>query len=298
MKAKAGEQVMAERYDFFGHVENAIATGEKGRLEGCYAAAISLKAKDPDLSNKILFRLLEGGYQDVNRELFERYLNGDSLPVDHAKALSHLVAWAESGSAPGMFLLGEAYEHCGESRRDGVKLVEHDIEEAKKWYRRSAELDYSLSAKKLADLLLDGRRARDCTQKELEDIEKYYIKAGEYFTLGNIYCSDKHSPDCTPEELLKAKQWYAVGRKTGMGSFQCQECTEILRKWDEPEYVPPRDNSITATEVIVAPIALWLWGAIGTALLGVVMAINAVTIPLLIGGAIVYGLYKLFKSSR
>lgn len=289
---------MTERYDLLGSVENAIATGEKGRLEGCYAAAISIKAKDPDLSNKILFRLLEAGYQDVNRELFERYLNGDSLPVDHAKALSHLIAWAESGSAAGMFLLGEAYEHSGESRRNGLALVEYDIEEAKKWYQRSAELNYSLSAKKLADLLLEGRRARDCTLKELEDIEKYYIKAGEYFTLGSIFCSDKDSIDCTPEEIRKAKQWYEMGRKTRMRSFQCDECTEILRKWNEPEYAPTKDNSITATEVIVAPIAVWLWGSIGTALLGIAMGINSVTIPLLIGGAAVFGLYKLLKSSR
>lgn len=289
---------MAEKYDPYPGVEEAIASGQKNRLIGCHAIAVSLKGSDPETSNKILFKLIEAGYPDAHRELFQRFLKGDSLPVDHAKALSHLVAWAESGSASGMFLLGAEYQCGTESRRDGVALVEYDIEEAKKWYRRSADLDYSLSAKKLADLLLDGRRARDCTQKELEDIEKYYIKAGEYFTLGSVYCTDKDSPDCSSEEIRKAKQWYERGRKTGMRSYQCEECTEILRKWDEPEYVQPRDNSLTATEIVAAPIALWLWGIIGTFLLGVVVSINAVTIPLLIGGAIIYGIYKLVKSNR
>jgi hypothetical protein len=77
------------------------------------------------------------------------------------------------------------------------------------------------------------------------------------------------------------------------------QCTEILASWGENISEPKgKPDGVTATEVIIAPIALYVWFIVGTGLLGVFIAISAVTIPLLIGGGIIYLIWQLLKKNR
>jgi hypothetical protein len=46
---------------------------------------------------------------------------------------------------------------------------------------------------------------------------------------------------------------------------------------------------------VIAPFALLIWSIIGTALLGIVLSINSVTIPLVIALSVVAAIYRAFK---
>jgi len=144
-------------------------------------------------------------------------------------------------------------------------------------------------------MLLAGRRARECSREELQLIEKLYQAADSCFKLGGMYCVDKDSGDCTEEEINTARRWYQRGRASQYSP--CQKCADVLRHWDEPEYVPPPKKAPwTVTEMLASVAGLVLWAVVGTFLLGVVLAVGSVTYPLLIGGAVLIAIYQIFKS--
>jgi len=259
-----------------------------------------LRNNDPKTWGLMLTALVDAGTPVAHLMLSKLYLEGDpAFGADTEKALHHLTMSADLGDVSTMAQLGAEYEGLarGYSGATGGYPIEINFDEAKKWYRRASDLGNSWASEALADLLLAGRRARDCSREELAEIEALYKNkaSGCHFKLGSMYCVDKNGGDCTEEEVVTAKRWYLTG---GGSKFSpCKKCTDILRLWGEVELVPrPKADPWTMTEVSLSAFALIFWGVVGTFLAGVAVAITSVTLPLIIGGAIIYGIYRWFKS--
>ena len=280
-------------------LDKAIASGDNNLLMGNLAFAISIKDVDSETSNKVLMALADANMPEAHIQLYKRYGSGDSLPQDRDKALAHLVSAAELGDKSAMAQVAAEYQQEGSYFQKGPILVDINLDEAKRWHRRAAESGNTWSCEKLADLLLDGRMARDCSREDLKEIESLYLRAGKYFKLGSIYCTDKFSGDFSENEVNTARKWYGEGRTTPRRDAESKECNEILRRWGEPDLAAQQPkNSISLMEILLAPVALVLWSVIGITLLGLALSISAVTFPAILIGAVVLVIYKAFRARQ
>ncbi len=237
--------------------------------------------------DKLLSLAIEG-YRDAYFELSLRYELGIEVKVDREKAIYYLKKSATEQCGAALMRLVNEY-------RDGGSLFDKDPVE---WMRRlheAADSGIFAAFEQLAEIKLAGRRARDCSVEELREIEDLYARAEKFYKAGSMYCTDKESPECSDEEVSKAREWYHKG-VSPIKSANCDKCAAILKSWGElSSPTQPVEESISLMELLITPFALVLWSGIGTALLGVVLSINAVTIPLLIGGSVVVALYRVFK---
>ncbi|PWF49400.1 tetratricopeptide repeat protein [Massilia glaciei] len=280
-------------------MDGAIASGDKSLLMGKLAFAISIKDMDSDTSNKVLVVLANAGMAEAHIQLYKRYGSGDTLPNDCKKALFHLTAAAELGDSDAMAQVAAEYHQRECYMRKGPILTNIDLDEARKWYRKASESGNAWSSEMLADMLINERKARDCSRDELKEIEGLYIKAGKFFKLGNIYCTSTHTNNCSVEEMEAARKWYLRGRASKGNDAERQACTEVLRSLGEPDLHDrrPENSQTSLIEILLAPVALLIWSSIGMALLGLVLSINAITLPLIIIGAIVFGVFRAFRKN-
>lgn len=274
--------------------------GDKGLQMGNLAVALSthVRADDPQTANLLMTKLADAGLPEAHYKLSVLYLKGDvALAADSGKAVRHLMAAAELGHVSSMAQLGAAYagREQGYSGSTVGYPLQSDRSEARKWYLRAADAGNTWCSEACADMLLAGRRARECSQEELREILRLYQAAGACFKLGNMYCVDKDAGDCTEEEVNIARRWYQRGRASQYSP--CQRCADVLSRWDEPEYVPPPNKAPwTVTEMLASAVGLVLWAVIGTFLLGVALSVTSVTLPLVIGAAVLFALFRIFKS--
>jgi len=279
-------------------LDEVIAAGNKERMLGYTACAMSesVYTQDFETSNEILKRCAHGGLPQAHRELARRYYEGMFLPLNVKEGFAHIHAEAELGSGPAMRMLGDIYstgrsDYCAYGPTGPV-----DEAQSLLWYRRAADASDTYASEKVADILRADRMARDCSREELREIESRYKAAASYFKWGTMYCTDKKS--ASADEIREALRLYHTGRLHAHKAIAAQ-CADILISWGEAIPEPKRkDECITATEVVLTPIAIWLWSIVGTALLGLFIAINAITIPIAIGGGIIYLVWQFIKKSK
>lgn len=219
-------------------------------------------------------------------ELALRNEFGIEVPIDRARALFYLEKAAENNGAAQMRLVTEY--------RDGGGLVEKDAAE---WMRRlqgAADTGIFVASEQLAEMKRAGRRARDCSAEEVSEIERLYARAESFYKAGSMYCTDKDSEQCSDEEVNKAREWYLKGLNSNT-TGDCPNCVAVLRGWGELSNSVALNQSIGTKELLAVPFAWLIWTIVGTALLGVVLSISAVTLPLVIGLSVIVALYRAFK---
>lgn len=227
---------------------------------------------------------------EAHLELSLRYELGVDVPLDLKKALFYLKKAAEVSGAAKMRLITEY--------RDGGCLVEKDTAEWLRQLQGAADLGIMNALKQLAELKRAGRLARDCTAEELTEIEEHYARAESFYSAGSMYCTDKDSGQCSAEEINKAREWYLKGLDSRT-THPCPNCVAVLKSWGELSSTETVKESVkesmSTTEFMLAPFVLLIWSVIGTALLGVILSINAVTLPLVILLSVAVALYRTFK---
>lgn len=219
-------------------------------------------------------------------ELSLRYELGIELPASREEALFYLKKAAEK--------IGAAQVRLVTEYRDGGHLVEKDPAEWMTRLQEAAATGINAACDQLAELKRAGRRARDCSAAELNEIEALFARAESFYRAGSMYCTDKNSPQCSNEEVTKAREWYRKGINR-TSRHDCPDCVGVLRSWGELSSTEAPSKSISTTELVIAPFALLIWSIIGTALLGIVLSINSVTIPLVIALSVVAAIYRAFK---
>lgn len=224
---------------------------------------------------------------DVDFELSLRYELGIETPVNLKMALFHLEKAAEKN-------IGAAQMRLVTEYRDGGGLVERDPVEWMKRLQGAADMGIFAAFEQLAELKRAGRLARDCSAEELSEIEGLYARAESFYRAGSMYCTSKDAEQCSDEELRKAREWYRKGLNLE-GTGGCPKCVEILKSWGELKIAEKPSESKSITHLLIAPFALMIWAIIGTALLGVILSISAVTFPLIIGLSVIAALYKALR---
>lgn len=284
-------------------LDDVIAGGEKQELLNRMSTADSIRSVDFGSANIIMRKLARAGLPEAHRRLAFWYKDGSPSEEDVKLAWEHEKIAAKLGCKYAALTLALTYERRNWNGAEhnpyfAFNIVDIHPDKALFWYRRALELGIE-TTEFIGDLLLQGRRARDCSDDDLDEIAKNYVRAGAYAKLGRMYCIDKEDGDCTPDEIRSAREWYVRGaQKNILGYSNDPTCLEILKSWNEDQLVrrAPAKSSSLLWQVSFSPLILLFWGAVGSGLLSLMVFINSITIPLLAGGIIIYSIYKFLKS--
>jgi TPR repeat protein len=288
-------------------------TFEEANLDRKFGDALALKKSDPMRSNKYLHEVAEvGGHAAAaaHREISRRYAWGDTLTKDTNQAVLHLMAAVNLGDPTSMLCL--AREYCRpdaglDDEFSNPRLVPVDREEGLSWFRKSAATGSRTAQLELAELIRNGRSARDCAADEVEEITRNYLSAGSgEYEVGSFYCTDLHSENCSQADIETARNWFLKGHQAG-----CDQCASALRDADEQQLPGDakenkRTPAIASTQMTDARkwplvgafssvLGLLVWAVIGSVLLGYITQMMYVTVPLVIVCALASAIYKLFK---
>jgi TPR repeat protein len=143
--------------------ENYNKKYEQGDIHGArmvglyYLAGFGVK-KDPDRGLAIYRKIVAmPNSESSDREMLgqrlgmvgDDYLRGTGVPKDEEKGLALLKESADLGNSYGMWCLGFTYEYG--TRNSGGK-IRKDIDEAKKWYKKSSDLGFEAATNALKGL--------------------------------------------------------------------------------------------------------------------------------------------------
>jgi TPR repeat protein len=227
---------------------------------------------------------------DEHLRLAEIYEKGIDTESDHDKTLHHMVAAAELGSATAMVRLGSRYDGFGE-------LGLFDPEKAMEWYRKAAEIGNDTASEAVADRIVNGRTAEECTEEEIKEIEHHYLNShltgDAYYKLGKFYSDGVSSTDYNGPEYEKARRWLTVGMSRHQKGGQ--KCGALLAEWGVGNDASENKNTqkwYAILQITSLPIVMLIWWVIGSALLVGVMTVMSVTLPIFIVGAIIYAIYQ------
>jgi TPR repeat protein len=276
-------------------IENAVANGTVDDLPGHFSvelkhaiAAGSSEALD------LLKTLADAGLGAARVTLANELTSGSHIPQDLEEAYNQLTLAAEDGSISAMLILSDWH---GNNPRT---LHRHpDRTKELYWLRRAANLENTTACESLADLLIDGRVAESCSQAEIEEIEKYYqgahFTSEAFYKLARFHSDGKQGTDYTSDEYSKARSWLLRGKDRHLSGGK--SCAELLKKWGLLAEKSEVKSSAAAGSggVLIVIVTLVFWSAVGSGLLAMANAINAVTIPLLIIGCIAVTASRFFR---
>lgn len=237
---------------------------------------------------------------DANKErakiiLADLLAKGESIEQDRERSIKLLESAADAGSVHAMFVLCDHYD----GRQNPADA---DPEKALQYLRRAADLGNETSAESLADRIVAGRAAEQCTPEEVVEIEQLYeashYTSNSYYKLAMFHSQGKQSNDYAGDEYRKAVTWLRKGKQRHEGGGK--KCAEQLTAWglDVPaKGAAPKSNEAKWAWIIL-PFTIALWAAIGSGLLAVANAINAVTIPLILIIAVIAAVISFFKRKR
>lgn len=118
----------------------------------------------------ILCALAEGGHADAMYSLGVCYADGHGAKQDKKKSLEFYRRAAECGSVDAQYLLGRRFEY------GHGELLQEDVAQAVKWFRKVAEQGYAVAQFRLAECLMKLKDAGgDCKKEAVE----WYRKAAE-----------------------------------------------------------------------------------------------------------------------
>jgi len=277
-------------------VQFQLATDEDNDTSSWVAMQLGDWAKAGD---KEAVGLLEA-MVDANKErakivLADLLATGDGVERDCPRSIKLLESAADGGSVRAMLMLCDHYD----GRRDPADA---DPAKALQCLRRAADLGNETGAECLADRLVAGRSAEQCTPEEVAEIERLYQEthytSNSYYKLAMFHSQGKQSNDYASDEYRKAVGWLRKGKQRHEGGGK--KCAEQLTAWglDVPaKGAAPKSNEAKWAWVIL-PFTIALWAAIGSGLLAVANAINAVTIPLILIIAVIAAVISFFKRKR
>lgn len=237
---------------------------------------------------------------DANKErakiiLADLLAKGDGVDQDRERSIALLESAADAGSVHAMFVLCDHYD----GRQNPADA---DPAKALQYLRRAADLGSETGAESLADRLVAGRTAEQCTPEEVAEIERLYeashYTSNSYYKLAMFHSQGKQSKDYAGDEYRKAVTWLRKGKQRHEGGGK--KCAEQLTAWglDVPaQGAAPKSNEAKWAWIIL-PFTIALWAAIGSGLLAVANAINAVTIPLILIIAVIAAVISFFKRKR
>lgn len=277
-------------------VQFQLATDENTDTSSWVAMQLGDWAKAGD---KEAVGLLEA-MVDANKErakiiLADLLAKGEGVEQDRERSIKLLESAADTGSVHAMFVLCDHYD----GRQNPADA---DPEKALQYLRRAADLGNETGAESLADRIVAGRAAEQCTPEEVAEIERLYeashYTSNSYYKLAMFHSQGKQSNDYAGDEYRKAVTWLRKGKQRHEAGGK--KCAEQLTAWglDVPaQGAAPKSNEAKWAWIIL-PFSIALWAAIGSGLLAVANAINAVTIPLILIIAVIAAVISFFKRKR
>lgn len=283
-------------------VEEKIANGppyDFDLLDRLFSISLMTIESAPVLGIELFKKMAEMGHEQSLVFLGEIYLKGKSrLLIDVILAdknpelgVSYLMKAAELGSHTAMLqLMGEQYFEDGERKY-------RDPEKALHWLKRAADAGCQLANMWWADHLVNGRTAQDCTQREIEEIERYY--QGAHYTdpicykLARFHSDGLPSGDYSGDEYERARYWLRMGARDFNHNADREPCEELMRAWGIEEVAAEESisNGMFILQIIAGGIGLVLFAVLGTFITAAASSIMAFTVPALIIGYILYRLY-------
>lgn len=243
----------------------------------------------------LLESLIAANKERAKIVLADLLATGDGVERDCPRSIKLLESAADGGSVRAMMMLCDHYD----GRRDPADA---DPAKALQCLRRAADLGNETGAECLADRLVAGRSAEQCTPEEVAEIERLYQEthytSNSYYKLAMFHSQGKQSEDYASDEYRKAVGWLRKGKQRHEGGGK--KCAEQLTAWglDVPaKGAAPKSNEAKWAWVIL-PFTIALWAAIGSGLLAVANAINAVTIPIILVIAVIAAVISFFKRKR
>ncbi|MDO7900668.1 tetratricopeptide repeat protein [Pseudomonas sp. K1(2024)] len=243
----------------------------------------------------LLESLIAANKERAKIVLADLLATGDGIERDCPRSIKLLESAADSGSVRAMLMLCDHYD----GRRDPADA---DPAKALHCLRRAADLGNETGAESLADRLVAGRSAEQCTPEEVAEIERLYQEthytSNSYYKLAMFHSQGKQSNDYAGDEYRKAVTWLRKGKQRHEAGGK--KCAEQLTAWglDVPAKGAAPNSNEAKWAWIILPFSIALWAAIGSGLLAVANAINAVTIPLILIIAVIAAVISFFKRKR
>ena len=285
-------------------VDEMIAKGPPFNFNGPPSMCVSMIEGAPGLGIELLKKIAETGDEQSLVFLGEIYLDGkirlrDGVLAEKNPELgkAYLTKAVELGSTTAMLkLMGDHYVE------DGV-LKYRDPENAMYWLKRAADAGCESANEGWADHLVNGRSAQDCTQEEIDEIERYYQNAHyaspSYYKLARFHSDGLSSTDYTGDEYSRARYWLRMGVRDSSHNCNKEPCKKMLAEWgtEKPESTKESSSSgMIVLQIIAGAIGLALFATLGTFFIAAAGSIMAFTVPALIIGYIVYKLIAAISS--
>lgn len=286
-------------------VDEKLANGPPYDFDGPLAMCISMIEGAPDLGIDLLKKMAETGHEKSLVFLGEIYLDGKihlrgGILSDKNPDLgnSYLMKAAELGSTTAMLkLMSEHYVEGGE-------LKYRDPEKALYWLKRAADKGCETASESWADHLANGRNAKNCTQQEIDEIEKYYQAAHyaspKYYKLARFHSDGVLSEDYSSDEYKRARYWLNMGVRDSSHNCDREPCKELMHEWgiQEKPKKESTSNGMFILQVVAGGVGLVLYAVLGTFIVSATGSIMAVTVPTIAVGYILYKLGEfLFSKS-
>ena len=279
-------------------IHKAVANGTVEDLPVHFSAELkNAIAAGSNIASEFLKTLADAGLNAARVTLANELISGSHLPQNLEEAYRQLTLAAENGSILAMLILSDWH---GNNPRTLHRQPERTRE--LHWLRRAADLGDPTACLILGDRLVDGRVAESCSQAEIDEIEKYYQGAHytseAFYKLALFHSDGKQGTDYTSDEYSKARMWLHRGKDRHLTGGK--SCADLLSKWgllaEEKEVEASPASSVGAIVIVI--VSLVFWSVVGTGLLAMANAINAVTVPLVIIGCIVALGFRFFGKKK
>ena len=249
---------------------SSVTIGETVQCEEITQKGIeALEKKDFESAVKYFTIAAEKGYADAQNRLGMRYLHGQGVKQDSAKAFEWQMRAAQQGHMKAQFNVGQAYEH-GDGVDTDLKQAfqwylksakqgsvggqyylaecynygngtEEDEEEAFRWYKKAAEQGFAKAQYELAECYYLGIGTTEDDEKAYEYYEKAYEQNYSRAAIGLAKC---YYYGCGVEEDEdKAKELLEEAAEQGY-----ERAKELLEEWfnisDEDDFGEDLEKAI------------------------------------------------------
>ena len=197
------------------------------------------KGVGPDIGSAVMWyeRAASGGCPRAHWELAKLYLDGDDIPCDPERYLSHLRSASEMGNADAQYAIA-----C--ECRSG-KMIARDDSAALSWFR-SAAVRGHVRAKFMVGYLLQSGAGAEASPDEAEMWFSSAAVSGDADTFLDIGLDYEYGLNSIERNLGEALHWYQYG--ADIGHEKCIMCLSRAVSGD-PDTYERRLEVMQGTEV-------------------------------------------------
>uniref|UniRef100_UPI0033402A8E tetratricopeptide repeat protein n=1 Tax=Castellaniella defragrans TaxID=75697 RepID=UPI0033402A8E len=145
--------------EWYGKAAKAGNSEAQYRLGVCYEIGVGTTA-DMGKALEAYAKAASMGFAPAQYKLADIYLNGRGEPKDERKGFDFLSKAAQGGELAAMFDMGQVL-------RNGLFGHKADLEKARQWYAKAADLGHAQSILALADMLRNGQGGKADPQGSL-----------------------------------------------------------------------------------------------------------------------------------